>query len=90
MCNLKLFYNFYKFQGAVCTAEVNVMSWLDRTLALTSVTSEFVSENVRFVPTRPSLIQPQIVSLVGHIEWIPAHHKNSSGWIGLFSRAGIR
>lgn len=73
--------------GAVCTAEVNVMSWLDRTLALTSVTSEFVSENVRFVPTRPSLIQPQMVSLVGHIEWIPAHHKNSSGWIGLFSKA---
>uniref|UniRef100_A0A2S2Q8B7 Transmembrane protein n=1 Tax=Sipha flava TaxID=143950 RepID=A0A2S2Q8B7_9HEMI len=73
--------------GAVCTAEVNVMSWLDRTLALTSVTSEFVSENVRFVPTRPSLIQPQMVSLVGHIEWIPAHYKNSSGWIGLFSKA---
>lgn len=65
------------------------MSWLDRTLALTSVTSEFVSENVRFVPTRPSLIQPQMVSLVGHIEWIPTHHKNSSGWIGLFNKAGI-
>ncbi|XP_050520988.1 transmembrane protein 131 [Daktulosphaira vitifoliae] len=73
--------------GAVCTAEVNVMSWLDRTLALTSVTSEFVSENIRFIPTRPSLIQPQMISLVGHIEWIPVHHKNSSNWVGLFNKA---
>ncbi|XP_050438016.1 transmembrane protein 131-like isoform X2 [Adelges cooleyi] len=69
--------------GTVCTVDVIVKSWINKTVEFNSVTDDVLEEKIAFVFSPSTTIGPQAVSLLGKLRWVPVTRKSSESYIGL-------